>query len=122
MPSGDVTPGTTSNAMPASASASSFLAAAPENERIAAFEPDHRQPAPRALDHHAADLFLRERMHRLFLADVNALAIFARQVQQVLVGEMVVEDGVGDGEQLAALPRDQVGIARVRRRPGRPCS
>ena len=99
-----------------------LFAAAAEDKRIATLEPNDVETAPRALDHHVADLFLRKRVDRFLLADVDPLAMFGREVEQGFVREMIVEDGVGDGEKLAALPGDQVRVARVRRRPGRPCS
>ena len=60
MPSGEVTPGTISNATARVGQRLGLFAAAAEHERIAALQPHHVQPAPRALDQHGADLFLRE--------------------------------------------------------------
>ena len=97
--------------MPASAKRFQFFAAASEDERVAAFEPHHVEAAPRAIDHHGADFFLRKRVHRFLFADVNAFAILGREIEQVFVGEVIVEDRIGDREQLAAFPGDEVGIA-----------
>ncbi len=89
-----------------------LFAAAPKNERIATFETDNVPTSARALDHHLADLFLRKRVCRFFLADVNALGMFRREIEQRFGSEMIVQNGVRDREQLAAFPGNQVGIAR----------
>ena len=82
-----------------------LFAAAPEDERIAALQPHHVQPAARALDQHRADLFLVKRVLRFLLADVDALGGSGREVEQRVGGQMVVEHGVGLFEQRAALWR-----------------
>src|SRR5579871_4964462 len=89
-----------------------FFAAAAEYERIAAFEPDHGEPASRPLNHHAGDFFLREGVYGFLLADVDAFAVLGRELEQVLAGEVIVEDCVSACEELATLPGDQVRIAR----------
>ena len=91
-----------------------FFAAASKDKRVAAFEPHHVQAAARAVDHHGADFFLRKSVHRFLFADVNALAILGREFEQVLVGQVVVKDGVGDREQLAPFPGDEAGVAGAR--------
>src|ERR1051326_6999179 len=88
-----------------------FFATAPEDERVAAFEPNDREAAARAVDHHAADFFLREGVDGFFLADVDVLAVFGSEIEQMFVGEVIVEDAVGDREELAAFPGDEAGIA-----------
>ncbi len=88
-----------------------FFAAAAEDERIAALQPHHVQAATRALDQHGADLFLAEGVYRFLLADVDALGLGGRQIQQRRVGEVIVEHGVRLFQQAAALQRDQLGIA-----------
>ena len=113
MPSGVVTPGTTSKGMPASAERFGLLPAASEHERIAAFEPDHGQAAARAVDQHGADFVLLVRVRRLFLADVDALGVRRGEVEQGVGREVVVEDDVGLLEDAAALDRDQFGVARA---------
>src|SRR4029077_17234936 len=84
---------------------------------VAAFKPHDDQAAPSSLDHHPADLFLRIGMHGFLLSDVNVLAILAGKFEQMLVGEIVVQHRIGDGEQLAALPSNQVGVAGPRSHP-----
>ena len=113
MPSGEVTPGTTSNGIPASASAST---SSPPRPKINGSPPLRRttvKPAPRPLDHHAADLFLRIRVHGFLFPDVDAFAILAGEIQQVLVGQVIVEHGIRKRQQLAAFPGDEIRIART---------
>ncbi len=69
-----------------------LFAAASEDEWVAAFQTHDREAAARAVDHHAADLFLRECMDGFLLTDVDAFAIFGSQIEEVLVGEVIVED------------------------------
>src|SRR5690348_453481 len=91
-----------------------LLAAPPEDERIAALEPHHRLAAPRALDQHSGDLFLSRFMRRALLADVHPLGMRGRQVQQAFARQVIVEDGIGALQNLAALDGNESGIARTR--------
>ena len=59
-----VTPGTTSNVDPGRGQRLRLLAAAAEDERVAALEPDDAAPGARALDHQRLDLLLRHRALR----------------------------------------------------------
>ena len=87
---------------------------APENERVAALESHHRQPAARALDKHRTDLILSEGVKRFFLADVDALGLGRSQVDQGRTRQMVEEHDIGVFQDAAALPGNQVGIAGPR--------
>ena len=60
----------------------------------------------------ARDFFLRGFVRGSLLADVNSLGMRRRQIQQALVRQMIVEDGVGALQNLAAFDGDQSGIAR----------
>ena len=88
-----------------------LFAAAPEDERVAALQPDHRQAAPGALDQHGADLFLREGVVGFLLADVEPLGVRRGEVEQRVGRQVVVEDGVGLFEDAAAFDGDELGIA-----------
>jgi hypothetical protein len=50
-------------------------------------------------------------VYRFLLADVYALAIRRREIEQVLVDEIVVENGIGRREEFAAFPSDEIRIA-----------
>src|SRR5690348_15244798 len=78
-----------------------------EDKRVAAFESHYRETAPRALDQHGADLILGNGVGGLLLADVDALRGERREVEKRFGGEMVVEDGVGLGENAAAFQGEQ---------------
>ena len=88
-----------------------LFAAASEDERIAALEPDHGEAAARALDQHGADLFLGEGVGGFLLADVEALGVGRGEIEQGVGGEVVEEDGVGLLQNAAAFDGDEIGIA-----------
>ncbi len=104
-----------------------LLAAAPEDERVAAFQPDHVEPAFTAVNQQRADFFLRQRVRRFLLADVDPLGGSGREVEQNRVGQMVVKNGVrlgkkafgfeGDEFRIAWSRADQINLAH--REPGR---
>ena len=60
-PKADVTPGTTSQATPASRQRLHLFAAPAEEEGVAALEPDHHGRRPPVLDEQAGDLLLAPR-------------------------------------------------------------
>ena len=91
-----------------------FLAPASENERISALEPHDSEAAPRTVNHHGANLFLRMSVDSFLLADVDQLGARWRETQQRLIRKVVVEDNVGALENSAALAGDQTGVAGSR--------
>ena len=64
-----VTPGATSKAMSAAASAAAFLAGAPEDQRIATFQPHHAFAFAGQADEQGIDVGLRGRSPRLGFAN-----------------------------------------------------
>jgi hypothetical protein len=89
----------------------SFFAAAPEQKRIAALEPRDGEAAAGAVDHHAANFFLRKRVQRFLLAHVDALGVRRRETEQRIGRQVVIEDGVAMFEDATALDGDQFRIA-----------
>ena len=105
IPSGDVTPGTTSNGMPASASASASSPPRPKMNGSPPFSRTTLEPAPRALDHHFADFFLRASVLGFLLADVNQFGVRGREAQQRFIGQMIVQHDIGVLENARGLCR-----------------
>ena len=60
-----------------------LFAAAPEDERVAAFQTNDVEAAFAAIDQQRADLFLRQRVIRLLLADVDALGGSGSEIEQI---------------------------------------
>ena len=52
-------------------------------------------------------------MRCALLADVYPLGMRGRQVEQTFAREMIVEDGIGAFQNLAAFDGDESGIARA---------
>ena len=77
-----------------------LLAAAAEDERVAALQPHHALAGPRRLDQPLADLLLRHRGHPGLLADVDQLGVLARPVERSRRDQPVVVDRVGVGDQV----------------------
>ncbi len=88
-----------------------LFAATAENEGIAALQPHHREPPARPVDKHLADLFLCVGVHGFLLPYIKPLGCGRCEFEQRVIGQMIVEDGVGRGEDAPALPGDQFGIA-----------
>ena len=111
MPSGVLTPGTTSKGMPASASAS---ASSPPRPKMNGSPPLSRTTVrPRR-----ARSISRRRisswqygMVGLLLAHVEPLGGGRRQIEQRGRGQVIVEDAVGERQNFAAFQGEEVGIA-----------
>ena len=88
-----------------------LLAAAAEDERVAALQPHHALARPRRLDQPLADLLLRHRGHAGRLADVDQLGVLARPVERPRRDQPVVVDRVGRADQLQRARRHQPRIA-----------
>ena len=77
-------PGTTSNGMPCALEEFEFLAAAPEDERVAALEADDAPADPRVLEQQFVDAVLRHRVTAGHLADADAVGIAPGEVQDLV--------------------------------------
>ena len=88
-----------------------LLTAAAEQEWVAALEPDHGEPAARALDEHGGDFILGKSVRRFLLTDVEAFGGGWREIKQRGGRQVIEEHGVGLGEEAAAFDGDQLGIA-----------
>ena len=88
-------PGTTSNGMPCAREELEFLAAAAEDERIAALEPHDAAAESRLLEQQLVDTALRHRVTARHLADADAVGIAAREVEDLVGDQPVVQDHVG---------------------------
>ncbi len=69
------TPGTTSNATPASAQRAHLLGRTAKQQRVAALEPDHAAAGLRVLHHQRVDLFLGDGLCAAALAHVDDLCV-----------------------------------------------
>ena len=118
-----VTPGTTSNGMPAMRQRQRFFGAAAEHERVAALQPHDALALPRGADHQPIDRLLPDAGAAGALADAEALRL--RQPPQRLgVDQRVVQHQVGFLDALAArarsTARDRPDLHRPARRGLRP--
>ena len=77
-----------------------FLAAAPEDKRVAALEPHDDAPLARVLDQHRVQVGLLDAFVRAAaFARVNQLGFGRREPQQFRAYEVVVDDDVGAAEE-----------------------
>ena len=109
-----VMPGTMRNGTPARASASASSRAAPEDERIAALQPQHALAFARQRNQRARNIALLAGAFAGALAGIDELRARPRQLQQRLVDQRVVENDVGAGDGVQSQRRDQARIARSR--------
>ena len=110
-------PGITRTGTPAVAAGLDLLEAAAEHEAVAALEPRHPLAGERPLDDQPVDLLLAGGPAARQLRHVDQLG-GRRQVAQQLAGrEPVGDHHVGLHQRAAAGHRDQLGVARARRRP-----
>ena len=86
-----------------------FFAAAAENERIAALEPDDAFAFARFGDAARGDFLLR---HLHVVCRAKSTRRMAGEAEQVRVDERVVENHVGAAEQFRAAQRKQARVAR----------
>ena len=89
-----------------------LLAAAPENEGVAALQAQHALALQGQLDHQVADLLLRQGVIGALLADIDALGVAAHPVHDRGVDQPVVEHHVGFLHQAEGPERQQVRVAR----------
>ena len=88
-----------------------FLAAAAEDERVAPLEAGHDLPFQRLFHQQFVDLALLMVVGAADLAGIDQLGIGGGMLEQLLVGQIVVEDDIGAGDAFPSLDRDQAGIA-----------
>jgi hypothetical protein len=87
-----------------------LLAAATEDERIAALEADSRATGACLLDEQGVDLLLGQGRRTRPLTDVAQLGLGAGTVERPSRDEPVVEDGVGRGDELERATGHEPGI------------
>ncbi len=97
---------------PGDAQRLALLAAAAEDEGVAALEPDDALAGSRRLDQPGADLLLGDRGHSRLLADVDQLGVLAGAVERPRRDQTVVEDRVGTGDQRQRPRRHQARVSR----------
>src|SRR5205807_4292319 len=90
-----------------------LLAAAAEDERVAALQPDDAPAPATQLDQQVVDLLLRQRMPVRLLARIDSLGFRGREGDDTGVGQAVVHERVAALQQLTAANREQAGIART---------
>ncbi len=88
-----------------------LLAAAAEDQRIAALQPHHPPPGAPVLDQQPVDLLLRHLRPAALLADVDQFRVRPRVLERLLRDQAVVEDDVGRGDQLDRADRQQPRVA-----------
>ena len=88
-----------------------FLAAAAENEGIAALEAHDALTLAGLTHQDFADLVLRYRVMALGLADIDAQRVAARQRHHALGNQAVVHDDIGFAQQAGSLEGEKIGIA-----------
>ena len=115
-----VMPGTTSNGTPAAASASASSPPRPNTNGSPPLSRTTVRAGTAALDEQRVDLVLVISTRPGRLADVDALGVGRREVDERRVDEPVVDDNVGARASTSApAHREQPGIARARRRRDR---
>ena len=88
-----------------------FLAAAPEHEGIAPFQPHHAPPRAGMRDEQRVDRVLGQRVLAGRLAREDAERPSRRQGEQARIDQSVVHHDVGPTQRLAPAERQQPGIA-----------
>ena len=96
---------------PGGAQGFDLLAAASEDERVAAFQAHDALAQAGLLQQQVVDLRLRHGMVRALLADIEAVGVAAGQVHDPVADEAVIDDDVGLGQKAQRLERQQFGIA-----------
>ena len=87
-----------------------LLAAAAEDERVAALQPHDARPGAGAVDEQVLDLALLDRRVAGLLADVEELGVVADAVERAGRDQAVVEDDVGARQELERARRHQARV------------
>jgi hypothetical protein len=90
-----------------------LLAPAPEDERIAPFQPHHRRQPRAELDQYLVQALLGHRVLARALPPVDPLGVVGRKRDDARIGEAVVDDRVAPLHELAAANGQEPGIARA---------
>ena len=98
-----------------------LLAAAAEDERVAALEAHHLLAFARQSHQQRVDFLLRHAVVVALLADVDALGVGGRSGQHLGRHQVVVDDDVGLREQSRGAQRQQFGVARAGADQVTPC-
>ena len=106
----DDTPGTTSKSIAGGGQRQRFLAATPEDERVAALQAHHPSTVEAELDEQRVDQLLRDRGAGA-LADVDQLRVRVSQGQHTGADERVVDHHLGVLQTSQPANRQQLGIA-----------
>ncbi|CAB4605069.1 unannotated protein [freshwater metagenome] len=88
-----------------------FLAAAGEDERIAALETDDVQPGSSPFDEKFVDVVLRHHRPARALGDTDPLGSLRRQFEEGTHRQPVVDDHIGGGEHLGTPKGQQSRVA-----------
>ena len=107
-------PGTISYGIPCCCEPRGFLAAAPEDERIAALQPHHAPTAAGMVHEQAVDPLLRRAVAAGRLADVDDLGFAAGPREDFRADEAVRQDHVGRLQRAQCPQRQQFRIAGAR--------
>jgi hypothetical protein len=89
------------------------FAAAPEDERIAALQPDDFAPGQRLAHQERVDCVLRHSVARTLLGHRDELGPDGNQRENRRIDQPVVDDQFGLAQQPCGAHRQQVGIART---------
>ena len=96
-----------------------LLAAAAEDERVAALEADHALSGAGVAEKDLVDLVLPDAVLALALADIDPVGVAAHAVENALAQQRVMHHHIGILHQPQGLDRQQVRVARARRRSAR---
>ena len=88
-----------------------FFAAAAEDERIAAFEPNDVFALPGKADEGGLDIGLRAAKAAAFFTDEDFFRIGPGEGEDGGGDEVIVDDGVGFADEAVSLEREQLGVA-----------
>ena len=113
-PSAAVTPGITSNSMPACAQRFHFFARAAKKQRVAALEPRDNFSFARQLHHQRINFGLRNSFCAAALSDVHHLRRWRKDAQDFLRHEIIVQHDVGGLQHAPRFARQQFRVARPR--------
>ena len=110
-PAAAVTPGTISNGDAGLEQRLDLLAAAAEDQRVAALEPDHALTELAAPHQERVDLGLAHEVAGPLLADIDQLGRRVGQAEDAGADQPVVDHDLGLAQQARGLEGQQLGVA-----------